>query len=526
MAIDTAALFETAQTFAPVTPADALVALPVALQLALAAILLLMRRHVRAQGRVAVAGLGLVFAIDLALLAQVLSGGPRVMAMGAWFPPFGIAFSLDVLGAVFLAVAGFVALACAIHATAAIPEAEKCGGFFPFLVLMMAGVSGAFLTGDLFNLYVWFEVLLIASFGLLALGSRPAQLDGALAYGILNLVATTLFLIATALLYGLFGTLNMADLARLAALRGADGPVVALAVLFLAAFGMKAAAFPLNAWLPASYHTTRFVTSALFAGLLTKVGVYALIRVLGMVLAGAHGGLAPLIGWVAGLTMLVGALGALAQSDLRRLLGYVVIAGIGTILAGLALPIAVGGAGLAGSIAYALHSIVVMAALYLAAGVAADRTGSSSLHEMGGLWKRHPVFSGLVLVLFLAASGLPPLSGFWPKLVLLRATMGGGEPVLAAVLLLSGLALTIATLRVFALAFWREGPGRGDAGGAEDFEAPPPGRWQTTLPLAALTAFTIAMGLYPEPLAHVARLAADGIADPSAAIVRTLGATP
>ncbi|KQT45216.1 cation:proton antiporter [Aureimonas sp. Leaf454] len=523
---DTAALWAEAATSAPVLLDDALIALPVALQILLAAILLLVEKRPRLQAILAVAGLGAVFAVDLALLADVLENGPRIMAMGAWRPPFGIVFSADALGTTFLAVAGFTALACAVYATAAIPREERRGGFFPFLVLMMAGVSGAFLTGDLFNLYVWFEVLLIASFGLLALGSRPAQLDGALAYGILNLVATTFFLIATALTYGLFGTLNMAHLARLAAERGADGLVIGLSVLFLAAFGMKAAAFPVNAWLPASYHTPRFVTSALFAGLLTKVGVYALIRVLGMVLPAAHDVLTPLIAGIAGLTMMIGALGALAQSDIRRLLNYVVVAGIGTILAGLAVPIAPGAAGLAGAIAYAIHSILVMAALYLAAGVAANRTGSSSLHEMGGLWKRFPVFSGLVFILVLAVSGLPPLSGFWPKLVLLRATLADGETALAAILLLSGLLLTLAMMRVFALAFWRDEPARESPAEAEDFTAALPSRWQTSLPLAALTLLVVLLGLVPEPLARLSRIAADGIADPAAVIRLTLGDAP
>src|SRR5690606_6163921 len=202
-------------------------------------------------------------------------------------------------------------------------------GFYPFLLLMMAGVAGTFLTGDIFNLYVWFEILLISSFGLLVLGSSNAQLDGTMKYAFLNLVATMLFLITTGMLYGVFGTLNMADIARKAAGLKEIGPLITLATMFLLAFGAKAAAFPVNFWLPASYHTPQVVTSALFAGLLTKVGVYALIRILVMLLPAEREVLAELIGWIAIATMLAGILGALAESDIRRMMGFVVISGIG-----------------------------------------------------------------------------------------------------------------------------------------------------------------------------------------------------
>ena len=166
-------------------------------------------------------------------------------------------------------------------------------------MLMMAGVGGAFLTGDVFNLYVWFEVFVISSFGLLVVGSDERQIDGAVKYAILNLVATTLFLIATGYLYGVFGTLNMADIARQGRGRGAAAPLMTLATLYLVAFGMKAAAFPVNFWLPASYHTPKIVTSALFGGLLTKIGIYALLRVLVMLMPAERAALSGLIGWIA-----------------------------------------------------------------------------------------------------------------------------------------------------------------------------------------------------------------------------------
>lgn len=546
-----AALLAEAMVPRDVALRDYLVILPVAVPMLFGAALLAMRKRLERHPAIAIFGLAIVFLIDLALLWRVAGEGPVTMMMGAWKPPFGIAFTLDLMGALFLAAAGFVALACAVHAVASISGPERRYGFFPFLFLLTAGVSGAFLTGDIFNLYVWFEVLLIASFGLIVLGSEHRQLDGATKYGFLNLIATTLFLIATGYLYGVFGTLNMADIAVKAAAMEESGAVATIAVLYLAAFGMKAAAFPLNAWLPASYHTPRVVVSALFAGLLTKVGVYALIRVLMMLFPPERAGLGTLIAWVAALTMLVGALGALAQSDIRRLLNYFVVAGIGTILAGLALPAlqpagvlpAPGGivdmvaapaaataaalhTGLSGSIFYALHSIVVMTALYLAAGVAAKRTGSTSLHAMGGLWRSSPAFAGLMLVLLLAVSGLPPFSGFWPKLTLVRATLGGGMPWLAAAILVSGFLTTIASARVFALAFWRPLPARDGIGEPDEIVAPGRDGAAAGIALLGLLVAVVAMGLFPETLARLTAAAATGVLDPAAYTGSVFGRTP
>lgn len=233
--------------------------------------------------------------------------------------------------------AAVAALAGGIYALADIGESGRRYGFFPLLMLLMAGVTGAFLTGDIFNLYVWFEVLLISSFGLIILGSEREQIDGALKYAVLNLIATTLFLVGVGILYAAFGTLSMADIAAKAGdLRG-TAPLMTLASLFLLAFGMKAAAFPVNFWLPAAYHTPRIVVSALFAGLLTKVGIYALIRVMVMLLPMERQELSPVIALAAAATIVVGALGALAENDIRRLFGYVVISGIGNMLAGVAL---------------------------------------------------------------------------------------------------------------------------------------------------------------------------------------------
>lgn len=486
-----------------VAVADWLVILPVLLPILSGALLMMLRHRTARHAPIAILALALTFAAELGLLARVVSDGPVVMTMGRWLPPFGISFVADGLGATLAAVAGLVGLVCAVFGLQDIGPTGRRYGFYPFLLLMMAGVNGAFLTGDIFNLYVWFEVFLISSFGLVVLGSEARQIDGAMKYAILNLVATTLFLITTGLLYGASGTLNMADIARKVPELRDTAPLTTLATLYLLAFGMKAAAFPLNFWLPASYHTPRIVVAALFGGLLTKVGIYALLRVMVMLFGDQRAGLADLIAWLAAATMLLGILGALAQSDIRRVLGFVVISGIGIMLAGIALATP---AGLTGTIVYAVHSMLVMTALYILVGVMRDHAGSYSLHEIGGLYRLAPLLAGFALVLILAVSGLPPGSGLWPKVILVRAALDTGAWWLALAILASGLLTTIALGRVFTLAFWR--PAGGDA--------PSPSGGTGRVGYASLTALTVPavlIGIYPEPLIRIADLGAAGLLD-------------
>ncbi|MDU0311341.1 Na+/H+ antiporter subunit D [Rhizobium sp. 10PS4] len=499
---------------APVPIGHWLAILPVAHCITFGAVLLMLRGYPRLQAWLAIPGLAALALIDAALLAKVAADGPLTMVMGRWLPPFGIAFTVDLFGALMAFTAALAALAGGIYALVDIGESGRRYGFFPLLMLLMAGVTGAFLTGDIFNLYVWFEVLLISSFGLIILGSEREQIDGALKYAVLNLIATTLFLVGVGILYAAFGTLNMADIAAKAGdLRG-TAPLMTLASLFLLAFGMKAAAFPVNFWLPAAYHTPRIVVSALFAGLLTKVGIYALIRVMVMLLPMERQELSLVIALAAAATIVVGALGALAENDIRRLFGYVVISGIGNMLAGVALG---GLGGISGAVFYALHSMVLMTALYLAAGEIARRGGSFSLSALGGLYRQSGGFTALSLALFLAACGLPPFSGFWPKVILVKASLDLGAWWLAASILVGGFLTTIAFGRLFLLAYWRPAPiAPTPIALSSTTLRSPRARWHTGLPLAALTALVVGFGILPEQLLALSQSAAAGLADPQA----------
>lgn len=492
-----------------VAAADWLVVAPVVVALAGGAILIMFRHHLRWQAAFATIALSLMLVANVLLFARVLHSGPVVMTMGNWLPPFGIAFVADLLGASFALVATFVAVICTVYSVREIGAPGRRYGFYPFLLLMMGGINGAFLTGDIFNLYVWFEVFLIASFGLMVLGSEKQQIDGATKYAILNLLGTALFLCATAFLYGAFGTLNMADIARKAEGLRATAPMMTIVALFLLAFGMKAAAFPVYFWLPASYHTPRIVTGALFGGLLTKIGVYALLRTLVMLFPVERAELSGVIAWAAIATMILGALGALAQSDIRRMLGFLVISGVGVMLAGLALGNA---EGISGAILYAVHSMLALSALYLLAGSMNEYGGSYSLRHLSGLYRISPLLTAIALVLFLSAAGLPPGSGLWPKIILTKASIDLGEPWLVVGILISGLLTTIALGRVFALAFWRSSTGE-DQPHSEQEKTPVVPAFGS---LIALTIPILLIGVVPEPFLRIADAAAAGLLDSAA----------
>ncbi len=509
----------------PVQAADWLVMAPSLITILGGALCLMLRKNTDLQPKLGVGFLGLLVVANLGLLIRVLDHGVITMVMGSWLPPFGIAFTVDALGATLSLIGSVVAFCAGIFGAATVDSSGRRYGFYPFLLLLMTGVCGAFLTGDIFNLYVWFEVLLISSYGLLVLGNDRIQLDGAVKYGVLNLIGTNLFLIATGLLYGIFGTLNMADISmKVAALENpASGTLATVAALYFLAFAMKAAAFPVNFWLPASYHTPNVVVSAVFAGLLTKVGVYALIRIFILILPDSRAYMADVIALVAIGTLLTGALGALAQSEVRRLLGYMVIAGIGAMLAGVAVGTTLS---VSGAIFYAVHSIIVMTALYMASGIMNMIGGSYDLRKLGGLYQKNVAFAGVFLVLGFAVSGLPPFSGFWPKVILVDAAFEAGRSWLGAAILVSGFLTTLAMGRVWIYAFWRGGPeGTADgqsvvATGTDVAQLSGGAVW---LPLGILTALVVYFGMQPEWLLELSTQGASGLDQPFGYLRSVLG---
>jgi multicomponent Na+:H+ antiporter subunit D len=499
--------------------ADWVVVLPVVIAIAVAAMLVIARGARELQWGGALLGVAAVTLVDAVLLWRVLEVGPVSMTMGNWLPPFGISFTVDIVGAVFALAAAVVTLLLLAYIRVDVPERATEQGVYPLILLLLGGVSGAFLTGDLFNLYVWFEVMLISSFGLMALGGRDLQLDATVKYGFLNFLATAFFLLALGLLYGLLGTLNMADIVG-KAVSVAPVPLAGIAALLLLAFGMKAAAFPVNAWLPASYHAPPPAISALLAGLLTKVGVYALLRSLGMLLPEARDLLDPVIALAAIGTLLVGPLGAIAETNLRRALGFLLIGGIGSTLCGLALGNL---GGFAGAVAYTLHAILTMTALYMLAGLIETMTGATDTRQMGGLYAAASLPSVLFFVLMLAVAGVPPFLGFWPKLLLIDGGFArwgfGADPLGLALwlaVLVNALLSLIAGARLWAHIFWRPGPeGEASETPAKVTPLDRRARWLGLGSTVVLAAIVLLLGLFPEPLLAFARAGASGLLDPS-----------
>jgi multicomponent Na+:H+ antiporter subunit D len=485
----------------------------------MAVLLMALWRHGALQRWVAVAGSTVHVGLAAALLARADGFGPQAVAVGSWPPPFAIVFVADRFGAAMALIAAVIGLMISIYAVSGIDARREAFGYHPLAQGLIAGVCGAFLTGDFFNLYVWFEVMLMASFVLLALGGERRQMAGALHYVSLNLIASTTFLAALGLMYGLTGTLNMADVAQRLPESGQPGMAGAVCALLALSFGVKAAVFPVYAWLPASYHTPPAVVTALFAGLLTKVGVYALVRATTLVFATSAPFLIPALFVIALATMVFGVIGAVAMGGFRRVLAVHIVSQIGYMVLGLALmsPLA-----LAGSVFYILHNILVKTNLFLIAGIARRKCHTEELAGMGGLYARYPGLALLFLVSALSLSGVPPLSGFWAKLAIVRASLDAREWIAAGVALAVGLLTLFSMLKLWNEAFWKPRPG-GDPVSVE----PELGRKRFRyLPVVLLAGCTVAFGLFAGPVLAFAARAAGELLSPGGYIEASLGASP
>ncbi|RBY96389.1 Na+/H+ antiporter subunit D [Blastococcus sp. TF02-8] len=430
--------------------------LPVLLPLLGAAGTLLVGRHPRTQRTVSLGVLTAVLGVAGALLFMADANGPMSVAVGGWPVPLGIVLVVDRLSALMLVVAATVALGVLVFAvgqgSADGSEESPLSIFHPTFLVLVAGVGNAFLAGDLFNLYVGFEILLMASYVLLTLGGSAQRVRAGITYVIVSLLSSLLFLAAIGLIYAATGTVNMAQLAvRLGALP--EGTQVLLQAMLLIAFCIKAAVFPLSAWLPDSYPTAPAPVTAVFAGLLTKVGVYAIIRT--QTLLFPSGALDDVLMWAGLATMVMGILGAVAQTDIRRMLSFTLVSHIGYMVFGIALGTA---AGLAGAIFYVAHHIAIQTTLFLVAGLIERQGRSTAVDRLGGLARRSPLLAVLFFVPAMNLAGIPPLSGFIGKLGLLRAGIADGSPL--ALTLVGGAVVTslltlLAVARVWTRAFWR-----------------------------------------------------------------------
>lgn len=482
-----------------------LLVLPVAAPMLTAAILLLAPKKPLVQRWISFVGSLILAILAVFVFAAVQQHGVIVLQAGGWPAPFGITLVADLLASMLLVAVGIVGVAVTGASFAGVDPLREASGYHGLIHVLLMGVSGAFITGDLFNLYVWFEVMLVASFVLMALHRTRAQVESAFKYVTLNLIASSMFLTALGLLYGGAGTLNMADLATLFRQREIGTYESVLAVLFFTAFGIKAALFPLFFWLPASYHTPPAAVGALFAGLLTKVGVYSLIRVFTLLFPVEPRQLYQLLLIQAGMTMAIGLIGALAQRDFRRVLSFNLVGHLGYTTLGLALmtPMA-----LAASILYVFHHIFVITNLFLISGIFLRLRRTTDLAGLGGVFRNYPGVALLSMIPLFSLAGVPPLSGFAGKLALVRAALEAGAWWTTGVILVVSVLTMLSMARLWNEAFWKPAtePDKTNMSGVALF------------PIAGLAVITLAFSVAAGPIFELSLRASEQLLNPQAYI--------
>ena len=489
---------------------------PILAPMLTAVVIVLSRTDVRRAHWMALAGAVVHLAAAGALLATVIDRQFLVLWMGNWPAPFGISLVADYFSAVMVLITAVIHTAVTVYARQDIDPVLVRSGCYPFMQIVTAAVSGAFLTGDLFNLYVWFEVMLMASFGLLVMGRRKAQLSGAVKYVTINLASTLLFLAAVGLIYGLTGTLNMADLHVKIAQVENPALVTATAMLLMVAFGVKAALFPLFFWLPAAYPTLPATVAAFFSGLLSKVGVYALIRMFTLVFTTDTGFTHTILLVVAGFTMLFGVISAAAQMEMRRILSFHIISQIGYMVLGLAL---LTPAAITGAIIYLLHNILAKANLFLVSGLVRHAAGSFHLEKVGGLYKTHGLIAIGFLVSALALAGMPPLSGFWAKLLVIKASLESAHYAMAVLAAAVGLLTLFSMVKIWAEVFWKPSP----ADHGQPLNAQRSISAWMLAPVMALAGISLLLGIFMDPAIRFAETAAWQLLEPRHYVAAVLG---
>ncbi len=463
--------------------------LPLLVPLTTALLCVIAQSSARLQRAISFCGSFVLLVCAMVLIWRVNLQDSVTLTAGNWPLPFGIEMTADRLGSALVLIAAVMVMITVLWQASDADIAPSTPGLHPLLHGLAAGACAAFLAADLFNLYVWFEVALICSLGLLVQGGALRQLDAALKYFAMNLIGTLLLLTAVALLYAATGQLNFTAIGAAARL---DTPLMLpLIGLLVLAFLIKAASFPFFAWLPASYHTLPGPVLALFSALLSKIGICALIRTLGSTFQPAPELLFTMLGWIALLSMLSGVLGAAYHWDMRRILAFHSISQVGYMLLAIALA---SRAGNAAAIFFALHHSLVKAGLFLAAALIYRQTGHYDLRRIGGLYTAKPFLAVLFLLFALALVGIPPLSGFWGKYLIVSESLIQGEYLWAGVALFVGALTFYSMLKIWLEAFWKPHP---------DHNWQPPVATRLTPAYASvgiLALLTLWMGLFPEQI--------------------------
>ncbi|MGD7046269.1 Na+/H+ antiporter subunit D [Jeotgalibacillus proteolyticus] len=425
--------------------------LPILIPLLTGVILMFFPKRIKAQRIISIIATIATIAAALVLVAEVRQNGIQTLNLGSWPAPFGIPLVSDMLSALLVLTTAIITLTVIWYSIYYLDDEYERYFYYIAVQFLMVGLNGAFTTGDIFNMFVFFEVFLISSYLLIVLGGKKAQLRESVKYVLINVISSALFVSAVAYLYGVVGTLNMADVSVKIAELNDPGIITVIAIFFLLVFGLKGAIFPLYFWLPGSYHAPPIPVLALFGALLTKVGVYAIMRTYTLFFYHDTGYTHLILGVLALLTIVIGSIGALAYKDVKMIIIYNIIIAVGVILYGVAVMTP---DGLEGAVFYLLHDMIIKTALFLLIGIMMAIAGSSHLKSMGGMIKEYPWIGWTYFVAALSLAGIPPLSGFIGKLLIVRGGFDAGEMIGPLIILGSSLIVLYSAMKIFTNGFW------------------------------------------------------------------------
>ncbi|WP_077327116.1 Na+/H+ antiporter subunit D [Virgibacillus siamensis] len=419
------------------------------------------------------------------VLYTVYTSGSIILETGAWPAPYGIIIVADSLSILLVFTTNIVAAACAFYAPHSLSDRKEQHYFYAFFFFLITGVSGAFLTGDIFNMFVFFEVLLMASYALIVLGGDKIQLRESIKYVLINLFSSILFVTAVAFLYATVGTVNMAQIAQRVQEVDQQGILTTIGILLFFVFATKAALFPLYYWMPNSYIEPNPVISALFGALLTKVGIYAIIRVFSLIFIYKIDMTHEIFIWIAGLSMIFGIIGALSTNNIKLIIAYNIIPAIGFIIMGIGI---FNETAVSGSIYYLVHDMIIKTALFLIAGTVTYVAGTSDLRKFSGLIHYYPVLGWLLFLAAFVLAGIPPFSGFIGKLLLLTGALSESEIAIVIIALISSLLILYSIMKIFIKGFW----------GVKDASFQPKSTKGLIGPIAFLLALSVILGIGAE----------------------------
>ncbi|MDF2854990.1 MAG: monovalent cation/H+ antiporter subunit [Neobacillus sp.] len=385
------------------------------------------------------------------LVYHVHQEGVLTLALGSWKAPFGIIIVADMLAALLVLTTTIIGSAILVYSFNTIGKDREQFYYYSVFQFLLVGVSGAFLTGDIFNLFVFFEVMLMASYVLLVLGGTKAQLRESLKYIIVNVLSSAFFVITVAYLYSVTGTLNMAHLSERIAEGNSPAIISIIALSFLVVFGLKGAIFPLFFWLPGAYNAPPMPVIALFGALLTKVGIYSIFRTYTLIFYHDQSFTHTILAVLSLLTIIVGVIGAIAYWDVKKIIIYNIVIAVGVITYGISL---MNEQAIAGSILYLIHDMLIKAALFLLVGIMIKVSGTSDLRKMGGLIHHYPYLAWAFFIAAISLAGIPPFSGFAGKLLILQGSVDSESFIGLAVILLSSLMVLYSVMKIFINGFW------------------------------------------------------------------------